>query len=138
MAKSAGFRTVNDVLDQAIELNGQPVEVEGILTVQPEGYHLLHFPKSERRDDRTDDGPIYRSSLWLATGSGSLQQNHSVLGRWCGKRVRVHGIVHSSLSQPSQTFHGHGGYGPFGFWPAQVMPYSVQRVTSGQRRESGT
>jgi hypothetical protein len=135
MARQAGLHNVNGVIDLGVELNGCPVEVEGVLGLQSEGYFLQHYPKAERRPNRCDDGPIYQSSIWLATGTGSVQLNRSVLERWLGKRVRIHGIVHSTYAHPTSEFHSHGGYGPYGFWPAQIEPYSVQRITADQRRE---
>jgi hypothetical protein len=129
-------RTVNQTLDQLEELHGQPVEIEGILGIKPEGYELLHYPKAERRPDNGNEGPIHESSLWLAFGSGSIKPNPSVLSRWEGKRVRIHGVVYSAKSLPVvKGFEGHGGFGPWGFWRAQVEPYSIQRVTSEQRKE---
>lgn len=41
-------RSVNQALDELVELDGKPVELEGILDLEPEGYHLLHYPKAVR------------------------------------------------------------------------------------------
>jgi hypothetical protein len=131
-------RSVNQLLDELNSVEDAPIEVEGVLNAQPEGYELLHYPKSERRGNDEVEEPIYRSNVWLAFGNGSLQPNHSALARWLGKRVRVHGIVQTASSPlPSREFHHHGGFGPYGFWLAQLEVYSIQRVTAEARRESG-
>lgn len=114
-------RSVNQLLDELPSTQGNPIEVEGILNIQPEGYELLHYPKSERRANDEVSGPIYRSSVWLAFGNGSIQPNHSALAHWFGKRVRVHGIVQTTSNpSPEREFHHHGGFGPYGFWLAQL------------------
>jgi hypothetical protein len=50
--------------------------------------------------------------------------------------VRIHGILSSYISLPPVGALGRGGFGPWGFWPAQIEPYSVQRVTAEERREN--
>ncbi len=130
----AVHRTVHEVLDSLPKLEGQPVELEGVLGAEPEGYEVLHYPKAERRANSLDEGPILRSSIWLEFGIGSIQPNRQVLNRWQGKRVRIHGIVHSPEPRPATVF-GKGGFGPSGFWPAAVEVYSIQRVTAEQRHE---
>ena len=126
--------TINEALDRITELNGMPVELEGILASEPEGYHLLHYPKAERKPDYLDlSGHRYPPSVILAFGNGSLQPNQKALGRWLGKRVRVHGVLHSTplpRGDEQTLFMGL-------VTPARIEPYSVQRLTSDERREHG-
>ncbi|WP_140426299.1 hypothetical protein [Acidovorax sp. Root275] len=107
------------------------------MNAKPEGYELLHDPKSERRGDDEIEGPIYQSSVWLAFGNGSIQPHQAALERWIGKRVREQGIAQTTNTMPiaSREFHHHGGFGPYGFWSARLEAYSIQRVTSEIRRE---
>ncbi|MCO5358773.1 hypothetical protein [Acidovorax kalamii] len=107
------------------------------MNAKPEGYEFLHDPKSERRGDDEIEGAIYRSSGWLAFENGSIQPHLAALERWMGKRARVQGIAQTKNTMPiaSREFHHHGGFGPPGFWPARLEPYSIQRVTSEIRRE---
>ena len=129
-------RSVNDVLAHLGALDEQPLELEGILEAHPEGFELLHYPKSERIAGPQDGDHQYQAGVWVGFGGGSLQPNRDALNRWVGKRVRIHGILSSYLSlQPVGSF-GRGGFGPWGFWPAQIEPYSVQRVTAEERREN--
>ena len=131
--------SVNQLLDDTPSSDGRPVQVEGVLGAQPEGYELLHYPKAERRANDEVDGPIYRSSVWLSFGNGSIQPNVTALSRWLGKRVRVHGVLMTTANpSPSREFHHHGGFGPYGFWLAALEVYSIQRLTSEERRENGT
>lgn len=113
--------SVNEVIDRLPELDGQPVEVTGLLTFEFENTSLGHFPKAERRDITEEvDPPYYRSSVWLAFGSGSIQPNKNVLSRWTGKRVLVTGV----LRGPSGPF----GCGHFSGWGCEIEPYSIERV----------
>jgi hypothetical protein len=125
---------VNYALDRIVELDGTPIELEGILAVEPEGYHLLHYPKVERKPDYFDlSGRSYPPSVILAFGSGSLQPNHRVLSGWIGKRVRVHGVLHSTplpRGDEQTVFMGL-------ITPARIEPYSVQLLTADERREHG-
>jgi hypothetical protein len=125
---------VNDALDRIGELDGMPVELEGILAEEPEGYHLLHYPKLERKPDYFDlSGRSYPPSVVVAFGNGSLQPNDKALSRWVGKRVRVHGVLYSTplpRGDERTIFMGL-------VTPARIEPYSVQRLTSEERREHG-
>lgn len=128
-------RSVNQAFDEFASTNGSPLEIEGILNLQSEGYELLHYPKAERRDS----GRVERLSVWLVFGNGAIQANNSALSHWIGKRVRAQGIFKTSANLlPSHEFHHHGGFGPYGLWLAQLEVYSIQRVTSEVRKESGT
>jgi hypothetical protein len=129
-------RSVNDVLAQLATLNDQPVQVEGILRLQSEGFELLHYPKAERQFGPVEGEHQYQPSIWLGFGNGSLQPNTEALERWVGKRVRIYGVINSYLALPPFGSLGRGGFGPWGFWPAQIEPYSVQRVTAEERREN--
>ena len=122
---------INHALDKLAELDGMPVELEGILAVEPEGYRLLHYPKAERRPDYTDGHRSYPPAVVLAFGHGSLQPNQNALTRWLGKRVRVHGVLRSTLLPRSYE-----GVDVFGMvMPASIEPYSIQRLTAGERRD---
>lgn len=113
--------TVNEVIDRFPELDGQPVEVTGLLTFEFENASIGHFPKAERREITEEiEPPYYQSSVWLAFGSGSIQPNENVLSKWAGKRVLVTGV----LRGPS----GPGGCGHFGGWGWEIEPYSIERV----------
>jgi hypothetical protein len=129
-------RSVNEILAQLATLNDQPVQVEGILELQSEGFELLHYPKAERQSGPAEGEHQYQASIWVGFGNGSLQPNTEVLERWVGKRVRIHGVISSYLALPPVGSLGRGGFGPWGFWPAQIEPYSVQRVTAEERREN--
>ncbi len=129
-------RSVNEALDLLDSLNGQPVEIEGILVIEPEGYELLHYPRAERRATSSEGEVAFKSSFWLAFGNGGLQPNHTALARWQGKRVRVHGVIHTTENRPVYGALGTGGFGLHGFWPAEIECYSIQRVTAEERREN--
>ena len=129
-------RSVNEVLADLGTPDEQPLELEGILEAHSEGFELLHYPKAERISGPQDGEHQYQAGVWIGFGNGRLQPNQDALTRWVGKRVRIHGILSSYLSLPSFGSLGHGGFGPCGFWPAQIEPYSVQRVTAEERREN--
>jgi hypothetical protein len=123
---------VNEVLDRITSLDGAPVELEGVLAAEPEGYHLLHYPHSERKPDFVDlSHRSYPPSVILAFGTGSLQPNQEALSKWLGKRVRVHGILRSTPLPKGDEQTIHMGL----VTPARIEPYSVQRVTAEERRE---
>jgi hypothetical protein len=127
-------RSVNEVLDQLVELEGQSMQLEGILEIHTEGYALKHYPNAERQSEYVEEGLSYQSGIWVEFGNGSIRPNDSVLGRWQGKRVRVYGVIHGVSSLSS----GIGGFGPWGCWPVIIEPASIQRVTAVERRENGT
>ena len=129
-------RPVNEVLDQLAELDGTPVQLEGVLQVHEEGYEVQHYPKAQRRPQYTENSHSYQAGIWLAFGTGSIQPNAIALKRWQGKRVRVSGFIRSLASLPPFGSLGKGGFGPWGFWPAEIETYSVQRVTAEERREN--
>jgi hypothetical protein len=113
--------SVNEVIDRLPELDGQPVEVTGLLTFEFENTSLGHFPKAERREITEEvEPPYYQSSVWLSFGSGSVQPNETVLSRCAGKRVLVIGV----LRGPSGPF----GCGHFSGWGCEIEPYSIERV----------
>lgn len=127
-------KSVNDCLDHLADMVGTPLEVEGVLTSTLAGdlrgheHWLLHYPKAERRSDAAGTPSAQQSRLLLEFGDGSIRPNPDALARWEDKRVRVHGIVRPAktpmaLSDPSSAYYIH------------LEVYSVQRVTSEQRRE---
>ena len=128
-------RSVNEALDQIESLHGLPVQVEGVLEASNdgahEGYELLHYPKTERRteDSRASVG------LWLQFGLGSIQPNRPVLSKWLGKRVRVQGIAYGA--ECTREPHRAGALSDPLFWRAYLEVYSVQRVTSEERKQRG-
>jgi hypothetical protein len=124
---------INHALDRLAELDGMPIELEGILAAEPEGYQLLHYPKSERRPAYKDGGRSYPPIVVLTFGNGGMQPNESALTRWLGKRVRIHGVLHSTLLPRSYE-----NMDVFGLvTPASIRPYSIQRLTAEERRENG-
>lgn len=90
---------INHALDQLTELNGRPVELEGVLVSEHGQYQLLHYPKAERRPEHKDGLLGYEPSVVLEFRNGSIQPNHAALARWQGKRVRVHGILRAGPPQ---------------------------------------
>ncbi len=125
--------TVNDTIDHIERLCGSPLEVEGVLKASPGSvgdreYWLLHYPKAERRSAGNVSQTAHRSGLLLDFGDGSIRPNPVALAQWEGKRVRVHGIVWPA-KQSSDFYEGGAAYYP------HIEVYSVQRVTSEQRRE---
>ena len=127
---------INQVFERLAGLDGQPLELEGILAVDDSGgYELLHYPAAERIACFVDGETEYRKAVWLSFGNGSLQPEKGALQRWAGKRVRVHGILHSVGALPIIKGLGKSGFGPWGMWPAEIEAYILQRVTAGERRE---
>lgn len=127
--------TINQVFERLAELDGQPLELEGVLVADDSGgYELLHYPNSARIPCFVDGEIEYRHSFWLTFGNGSLQPKKDVLQRWSGKRVRVHGVMRSVNSLPIIEGLGKGGFGPWGFWPAEIEAYILQRITAEERR----
>jgi hypothetical protein len=121
---------INLALDQIAELDGQPVELEGILQQQSDGYYLTHYPSADRRSEYTSGNRDYPPAIVLAFGSGSVRPNQSTLSRWIGRRVRVHGVIRSTLL-PHEDNTDYFGL----IAPASIEPYSVQRLTAEERRE---
>jgi hypothetical protein len=126
--------SVNDCLDRLADMLGAPVEVEGVLNTTFAGHlgrhesWLLHYPKAERRPNAASNASAQHSRLLLEFGDGSIRPNLEALTRWEDKRVRVHGIVRPpkipmALSDASSAYCIH------------LEVYSIQRVTSEQRRE---
>jgi len=131
--------TINQVFERLSELDGQPVELEGVLIADDSGgYELLHYPKSARISCFVDGEIEYRQSICPGFGNGSLQPNKDTLQRWSRKRVRIHGVLRSLSALPIIEGLGKGGFGPWGFWPAEVEVYILQRVTAEERREHPT
>lgn len=113
--------SVNQLIDRLSELDGQAVEVTGLLTFEFENVSIGHFPKSERREITEEvEPPYYQSSVWLSFGSGSIQANEKILSKWVGKRVLVTGVLRGP--------RGPGGCGHFGGWGCEIEPYSIERV----------
>lgn len=109
--------SVNEAIDRLPELAGQHVCVVGILEFEFECSAILHFPKGKR----VERSPwVYGSSLWLASGSGSVRLNRQVLAKWSGHRVQVMGVLHG----PGAL----GGCGHMAGWPAEIEALSVERL----------
>lgn len=80
------------------------------------------------------DGSEYHPAVCMAFGRGSLQPNLAALRRWSGKRVRVHGVLRSTLPRPA--FGAIDAYfDTFGGWLVDIEPYSLQRVSAFERRQ---
>jgi len=113
--------SVNDVIDRAVELDGKPVEIVGLLSFEFENHSLNHFPKAERREiTEATDPPYYQSSLWITFGTGSVEPDQKVLTRCTGKRVRISGVV--------RTPRGAFGCGHFGGWACEVEAYTIEHL----------
>ena len=136
----SSYLSVNDTLRKLEELCGLPVQVEGILTASYNGtirgYALLHFPSVERRAFNDESSQVQQVSLWLEFGVGSVQPNRPVLARWLGKRVRVHGIAQGPKYLRSPEVECAMSSDP-SCWQAHLEVYSVQRITSEQRKQHG-
>jgi len=112
---------VNELMDRRGELDGQPVEVFGLLTFEFENCSIQHFPKSEQRELSDAPAESYNpSSIWLNFGIGSIRPNEQVLSGWNGKRVRVAGMVRCAR----EPF----GCGHLSGWDCAIEPFSIERV----------
>lgn len=115
----SGSLSVNEALDQLVLLNGKPVAIRGILRFDFEHIAIWHYPKAERRDA----APFGKasSSIWLSTGSGSVQLNERGLKELDGHRVSILGTLHA----PDPRF---GGCGHMSGTPAEIMVSSIDRL----------
>jgi hypothetical protein len=113
---------VNQAIDNLSAIADGPVAIEGQLSFEFEDVSIGHLPGHERRDDPSGSRSAYASSIWLAFGGGSVRPNQDALRRWSGKRVRVTGI----LRGPGPL----GGCGHMSLWPAEIEPYSVERINA--------
>ncbi len=114
--------SVNQALCSLERLAGEDVSVTGVLSFDFEDASINHWPSGER-----DEG--YKSSIWLSTGSGSLQFDMQVCKRLSGKRVLVQG----RLFRPDSSL---GGCGHFSMWPAEILVRSLQAELSVQIQEA--
>jgi hypothetical protein len=114
---------VNQALDRLADLADGPVAIDGQLSFEFEDVSISHLPRQERRDAGAESRAAYASSIWLAFTSGSLRPNEEALRRWSGKRVRVTGV----LRRPAEHL---GGCGHMSLWPAEVEPYSIEKINS--------
>jgi hypothetical protein len=120
--------SVNYVFENLKTLEGQPVELEGILSSQ---MYVMHYPSAEGFSEFVCRGRSYEPGVVLDFGNGSIQANYPTLERWVGKRVRVHGIIRSRLLPPERD-----GWDVLGLMvPASIEVYSLQRLTADERRE---
>lgn len=85
--------SVNEALDKLPHLNGLPVAVHGILHFEFEHTAIRHYPKAERRV--VDPSGLASSSIWLSTGSGSVQLNERGLDKLNGHGVSVLGTLYA-------------------------------------------
>ena len=104
--------SVNEAIEDLAALVGKDVSVSGLFTFEFENVSLEHWPKAERRDE-------YQSSIWISTGTGSLQFDERVCKRLSGKRV----VVQGTLCQPDPKF---GGCGHFSLWPAAILARTLE------------
>jgi len=113
--------SVETLIARVSELDGQLVEVVGLLTFEFEDCSLNHFPRTERHEiTEAIDAPYCQSSIWIRFGTGSIQPNRQVLAKWSGKRIRVTGIA--------QTAKGPDGCGHLGGWACEIEAYSIELV----------
>ena len=111
--------SVNEALDQLDRLDGEPVAIHGILRFEFEHVAIWHYPKAERRD--AEPFGQASSSIWLSTGSGSVQLNERGLEKLGGHRVSVLGTLHA----PDPHF---GGCGHMSGTPAEILVSSIDRL----------
>lgn len=106
--------SVNEALDRLDELAGEDICVKGILSFEFENISISHSPKSESRSD-------YKSSVWLAVGSGALGFDRKVCESLHGKIVVAEGL----LIKPDPFF---GGSGHMCMWPAEFLARTLERA----------
>ncbi|MGV7185319.1 hypothetical protein [Xanthomonas axonopodis] len=111
--------SVNEALDQLTRLDGDTVAIHGILHFEFEHVAIWHYPKAERRDNEPFGQAS--SSIWLRTGSGSLQLNDRGLEELDGHRVSVLGTLHA----PDPRFNG---CGHMSGTPAEILVSSIDRL----------
>lgn len=104
--------SVNDALQSLANLAGEDVSVTGVLSFEFEDISISHWPLGER-----DEG--YKSSIWLSTGTGSLQFDLQACKRLSGKRV----VVQGTLFRPNPSL---GGCGHFSMWPAEIVARALE------------
>lgn len=106
--------SVNQALAALTTLDGNDVQIEGILHFEFEDVAIYHHPERDRNDG-------YASSIWLAVGTGSLGFDQVVCSRLNGKLVTVQG----TLRAPDAKF---GGCGHMSLWPAVVQARTMERA----------
>jgi hypothetical protein len=116
--------SVNEAIDRLDEIEGQPVEIYGILCFDFEDYTLWHFPKAERRTIEKERTTFNGSSIWIEFMRGSLQPNTPVLDRWHGHRVAIFGFLNGPYMDNSYI----QGRGHMGGCIAEIVPYSIERM----------
>lgn len=107
--------SVNAALSALPALDGNDVQIDGILHFEFEDVALYHYPKRERHDG-------YGSSIWLEVGTGSLGFDRAVCARLNGKRVTVQGTLYGPDA-------GFGGCGHMSLWPAVLLARTLERET---------
>lgn len=105
--------TVNKALEELPTLDGNDVQITGMLHFEFEDVALYHSPKQERKDG-------YASSVWLDFGTSSFGFNQVACSRLNGKLVTVQGTVRG----PDVKF----GCGHMGLWPAVVQVRTITRA----------
>ncbi|MBB3802566.1 hypothetical protein FHR47_002833 [Xanthomonas arboricola] len=111
--------SVNEALDQLDRLAGVPVAIHGILHFEFEHVAIWRYPKAEGRD--VEPFGQASSSIWLSTGSGSVQLNERGLEKLDGHRVSVLGTLHA----PDPRF---GGCGHMSGAPAEILVSSIDHL----------
>jgi hypothetical protein len=106
--------SVNQALAALLTLDGNDVQIKGILHLEFEDVAIYHHPKRERNDG-------YASSIWLDVGTGSLGFDRVACSSLHGKLVTVQG----TLRGPDAKF---GGCGHLSLWPAAVQTRTMERA----------
>jgi hypothetical protein len=104
--------SVNEAIENLASLAGRDVSICGLLTFEFENHSLGHWPKGERRGD-------FESSIWIGTGTGSLQFDERVCQRLSGKRVLIQGTLYA----PDPKL---GGCGHMSGWPAEILARTLE------------
>jgi hypothetical protein len=121
---SRSWISVNEALDRLDELEGQPVEIYGLLSFERDDHGRWHFPKAERHAVQKGVHTFDGSRIWVAFNNGSIQPNIPVISRWHGRRVAIFG-VHNG---PPKDTPWSRGRSYMSLWLAEIVPYSIERM----------
>jgi hypothetical protein len=121
---SRSWISVNEAIDRLDELEGQPVEIYGLLSFERDNHSLSHFPRAECRTVQKGIHTFDASSIWIEFNVGSIQPNGPVLTRWQGRRVAIFGVLHDPLKDTPWS----RGRSYMSQWLAEIVPYSIERM----------
>jgi hypothetical protein len=122
--RSRSWISVNEAIDRMDELEGQPVEIYGLLSFDRDDHGLWHFPKAECRTVQKGVHTFDASRIWIDFNVGSIRPNIPVLTRWQGRRVAIFGVLHDPLKDTPWS----RGMSYRSLWLAEIVPYSIERM----------